>query len=488
MSTVKPDLTRIWASSAPPSNIVDPDTTTPGKVAAGWVAEVPPFEHFNFLQQWFTQGLAHFNEQGLGIWDANTIYPAGAVAKGSNGKLYTAVHEQAGNDPTVDTGANWYAKYLTALVDDFAACRELPSAQLSDGERVTIGDQATLFAVKTGAVVDDNDTLIVFTDDLNRYVEKLVVAPIVPGVNTITLPMMTDNSVGASEIITGSVGQSELGANCAGQSELKLATANTSHTVGPNGFLDVSLTGGLYSLHAYYGGGAAAWVDFNSRSFVHAGTYASVIRPYNTANSNQVFYVQNGYVQGSPPHKVGGYNIPLFVTAMIEKGTGKILHTSVAEDPSWTNNGPHDMHNLGKQQRFLGTWGENPLSILKSEKRREEVAAKRKEWDTLLDDERNIILKAPWSMDEKNIDMDVVPHLFLDFDPSKHEIVMVDPANPLLEDLFHYRKAWEVEKSQGDSINELLLSGQLLFDKKTDVRGPRDVNVYKLKTKFTKGK
>lgn len=108
MATQKPDLTRVWANTAPPANVVDPDVTTPGKVTAGWQAEVPPFEHFNFLQKWFTQGLAHFNEQGIGVWDTDTTYPVNGMAKGSDGNIYKALVEQNGNDPVSDTsGTNW---------------------------------------------------------------------------------------------------------------------------------------------------------------------------------------------------------------------------------------------------------------------------------------------------------------------------------------------------------------------------------------------
>lgn len=107
MATQKPDLTRVWANGAPPANVVDPDTTTPGKVNAGWQAEVPPFEHFNFLQKWFTQGLAHINEQGIAAWDTNTTYPVDGLAKGSDGQIYVAINEQSGNDPVTDGAANW---------------------------------------------------------------------------------------------------------------------------------------------------------------------------------------------------------------------------------------------------------------------------------------------------------------------------------------------------------------------------------------------
>lgn len=107
MATQKPDLTRIWANGAPGGNVVDPDTTTPGKFNAGWLAEVPPFEHFNFLQKLFTQGLAHFNEQGIGIWDTDTTYPINGLVKGFNGQVYIAITEQSGNNPISDDGTNW---------------------------------------------------------------------------------------------------------------------------------------------------------------------------------------------------------------------------------------------------------------------------------------------------------------------------------------------------------------------------------------------
>lgn len=140
MATTKPDLTRVWANGAPPANVVDPDTTTPGKVLSGWQAEVPPFEHFNFLQKWFTQGLAHANEQGIMVWDINTTYPVSGIVKGSDGNLYVCVNEQNGNDPTTDNGDNWsfyLSKSNMKLVSDIASLKNSP---LKEGDLVgTLG-------------------------------------------------------------------------------------------------------------------------------------------------------------------------------------------------------------------------------------------------------------------------------------------------------------------------------------------------------------
>ena len=136
MSTSKPNLVRTWASGAPGSSVVDPDSTSPGKFAAGWLAEVPPFEHFNFLQQLFSQGLAHFNEQGIGVWDSDTTYPAKGLSKGSDGRIYQAVQEQNGNDPTSDDGTNWFVKNLIPSVSNIVDLKNLPSSQFVDGDKI----------------------------------------------------------------------------------------------------------------------------------------------------------------------------------------------------------------------------------------------------------------------------------------------------------------------------------------------------------------
>lgn len=141
MATTKPDLTRVWANGAPPANVVDPDTTTPGKVNSGWQAEVPPFEHFNFLQKWFTQGLAHFNEQGIGVWDTDTTYPVDGMTKGSDGKIYSCVQEQNGNDPVSDDGTNWelwVSNLLSGQTDFvFSSVNKMKSLELLGGDSLS---------------------------------------------------------------------------------------------------------------------------------------------------------------------------------------------------------------------------------------------------------------------------------------------------------------------------------------------------------------
>lgn len=112
--TTKPNLTRVWASGAPGGNIEDPDVTVSGKFAAGWEAEIPPFQNFNFLQQLFTQGLAHANEFGIMQWDTNTQYPQHGWARSTvDGDVYVALSATQGNEPSVSP-AQW--KSLTDVI------------------------------------------------------------------------------------------------------------------------------------------------------------------------------------------------------------------------------------------------------------------------------------------------------------------------------------------------------------------------------------
>lgn len=140
MATTKPDLTRVWANGAPPANVVDPDTTTPGKVLSGWQAEVPPFEHFNFLQKWFTQGLAHNNEEGINVWDTDTTYPVDALVKGSDGIIYLSIIEQNGNDPISDNGVNW-KEFLGTYISGKTLSEAVSSTKAKLGQFVQILDR-----------------------------------------------------------------------------------------------------------------------------------------------------------------------------------------------------------------------------------------------------------------------------------------------------------------------------------------------------------
>ena len=77
---------------------------------------------------------------------------------------------------TIDGTTTNVSAYLNAKdVVDYAELRALDSSALPDGCSITVTDELIggEFVIDTGAVTDNGDTLIVFTDDSNRYARRL---------------------------------------------------------------------------------------------------------------------------------------------------------------------------------------------------------------------------------------------------------------------------------------------------------------------------
>lgn len=199
MSTDKPDLTRIWAGSAPGANVLDPDVGSPGKFAQGWEAELPPFEYFNFLQKLFTEALAHINEQGIAVWDTDTTYPIGAIVKASDGKLYTALVEQAGNTPVGDA-TNW--KVRPVINDAGTSLLELWSASKIDStinSRITAATPDATTSIKGLSALATNAETIAGTNTTKNTTPAGVNAAIVE-----KTPNGTTTTKGLVELATNS--------------------------------------------------------------------------------------------------------------------------------------------------------------------------------------------------------------------------------------------------------------------------------------------
>ena len=95
-----------WASQAPISNILDPDSVVGGKVDTGWIVEIPPLQFFNWIQNNISARCAYINELGISGWDADTVYPLGAwVNVPSASKIFeSTVSNNQGIDPASGSG------------------------------------------------------------------------------------------------------------------------------------------------------------------------------------------------------------------------------------------------------------------------------------------------------------------------------------------------------------------------------------------------
>ncbi len=237
---------------------------------------------------------------------------------------------------------------------------------------------------------------------------------------------------GGSEAVT----QATIRASAVGQGELKTTTATQSATAGSQATGDILPTGGSYSLFMTIGGLQSSqlhWATNGSSSF------NNTVSVYNSDSANNyTVYLFSRYVQASPPYNYGAGDVPLFVLVMLDKNTREVLATYAAEDPPWAYHGPHILHPvIGKLQKYLGIWGKDPKKIWagKDNMTRGDYLTAIRKLRSLTEDELVSALSKDFTMDEKMVDMNIVPHLFNEFDPNKHVVVQIDPLTKLCEDL-----------------------------------------------------
>ena len=167
----KPDFTYVWASGGA---VVAPNDA---KKQQGWVAEAPPFQYDNWLQNRQDQMLAHINQRGIPAWDALTNYEASSLSyvQGSDGKIYKSVAASGPSatvqNPTTDgTDTYWtvafadvgafltqaagdtrYAQRANNLSDVTSASTAFTNIKQPASETVTgVVELATIAEVQTG--------------------------------------------------------------------------------------------------------------------------------------------------------------------------------------------------------------------------------------------------------------------------------------------------------------------------------------------------
>lgn len=98
MAESKPDLTIVWAETG---TVVEPDDT---KKAAGYIAEKPAFEVFNWLVNRADRFLRHIDENGIPAWSSTVTYNEGSLVL--HGKILkrSTSDTNLGKDPDSTTG------------------------------------------------------------------------------------------------------------------------------------------------------------------------------------------------------------------------------------------------------------------------------------------------------------------------------------------------------------------------------------------------
>lgn len=124
-------LNLLWASGG---DILDPGDT---KYQTGWGVEVPPRQWENYIQNKQDQAIAHINQHGIAVWDAETEYQADtSYTQGqTNGTIYRAKLTHSGQNPELDT-LNTYWDIAFAAAGDFYTKAEVDADFLAKDQNL----------------------------------------------------------------------------------------------------------------------------------------------------------------------------------------------------------------------------------------------------------------------------------------------------------------------------------------------------------------
>ncbi len=134
------------------------------------------------------------------------------------------------------------------------------------------------------------------------------------------------------------------------QIKLKTATASGSVLVGTSADTSYGLTGGSFS---FWTGSADSTSGSAPIGFGNGNVAAGVIGLHNGSGTNHYFYVDERYIQASPPYIIGNAKWGHFFYVMRKIATGEILGTCEAPDPTWANHGDPDLTDKNDPQRII---------------------------------------------------------------------------------------------------------------------------------------
>jgi len=186
--------------------------------------------------------------------------------------------------------------------------------------------------------------------------------------------IITSSITGTQIAVTGTIAQAHLGANSVGntqmisgaihQAELSTTTASSSVSVTADGNNSLTLAGGTWSWWT-------ASADSNNNQLIGFGngnTAAGVIglRNEDTGGASSLsFYIDERYVNSSPPYDMGDGDVYGFIYLLIDNVTKEIQGTQIAKDPTWAHNGTTDIRPTRKTTdgRFYKRIADTPFTF-----------------------------------------------------------------------------------------------------------------------------
>lgn len=266
---------------------------------------------------------------------------------------------------------------------------------------------------------------------------------------------MAAGDAGAPSIVNAA-----LGAACVTQSKISTATASGSVSMSGQS-VSYALAGGTYS---FWTGSSSATSSessaaLNGAAFSTGNAAAGVIGigHIGSTSFSGSFFIDERYVQASPPYGDANEDWPLFVYVMRRIADGVILSASVSPDPTWAYHGPtniqydfKDVDGRLKKKIRAADFGQTKLSkeILKAIKtknlaKQDELFAKYAS---------SPIIEVEVTKEYKNSDMDTHPHPWMGNDLTGFEIILLEPRRTERLYMLHM---------DGESIRDLVLADNI---------------------------
>lgn len=242
---------------------------------------------------------------------------------------------------------------------------------------------------------------------------------------------ITEGAAGAPNIQTAAitnlaVTEGKLANSAVAQGKLKTTTASGSVGLGSGNAGTYNLTGGTFS---WWTASATASVGVG---FGNGDLSAGQIGPMNIdPGAGATFFVDERYIQASPPYNLGNGDIALFVFALVA-ADGSLRGVSAAPDPTWAYHGPTNItpERIDAQGRAFRKYREVQGMPLADVLKDDVMLARVMRGEVLVDLVEREITQAI-----KNQDMNIFPHPWVGNALTGLTAVMLDPAGALVDRL-----------------------------------------------------
>jgi acetyl esterase/lipase len=244
MST-KPSVNAVWASAG---KKLKPDD---GKIAQGWVKEVPPHEWFNWEMNRQGSFSAYVSELGVPEWDSATQYFANRSLTNVAGVLYKCVQDNTSKNPLTES--------LYWVLFGSASWKVVPSNyQAVPGDKISLNNRTTDQVVNLPANVQYGTEVQLHPYPFTQYAKRKLTVQ--AGSNSImglneSMTITEDNVMVSCKYLGKLYGWVVEKMGYSGKPNKRTVFTGQSYGVGINRIYDANIVEGAPLIMLVHGGG-----------------------------------------------------------------------------------------------------------------------------------------------------------------------------------------------------------------------------------------